>query len=65
MDESENASVVRRAFDAWQTGTAPITDLFAPDMTWRNAIALTALRVMLNGLAFRCPLLPHAPIGSP
>ena len=35
MDESENASVVRRAFGAWQTGTAPITDLFAPDMTWR------------------------------
>lgn len=34
--ESEaNREVVRRAFDAWQQGTAPITDVFAPDMVWR------------------------------
>jgi uncharacterized protein len=32
---SDNRDVVRRAFEAWQAGTAPITDLFAPDMVWR------------------------------
>jgi uncharacterized protein len=26
---------VRRAFEAWRSGTAPITDVFAPEMTWR------------------------------
>jgi ketosteroid isomerase-like protein len=30
-----NRDIVRRAFAAWQAGTAPITDLFAPDMVWR------------------------------
>ena len=30
-----NREVVRRAFEAWQHGTAPITDVFAPDMVWR------------------------------
>jgi ketosteroid isomerase-like protein len=30
-----NRDVVRRAFEAWQAGEAPITDLFAPGMTWR------------------------------
>jgi uncharacterized protein len=30
-----NREVVRRAFEAWQQGTAPITDVFAPDMVWR------------------------------
>lgn len=31
----ENRRVVAAAFDSWQAGTAPITDIFAPDMTWR------------------------------
>jgi hypothetical protein len=30
-----NLDIVRHAFDAWQQGTAPITDVFAPDMVWR------------------------------
>jgi uncharacterized protein len=31
----DNRTTVRRAFEAWQTGTVPIVDLFAEDMTWR------------------------------
>jgi uncharacterized protein len=35
-DETQaNREAVRAAFEAWQAGTAPITDLFAPDMVWR------------------------------
>jgi ketosteroid isomerase-like protein len=37
-----NRETVRRAFTAWQEGTRPITDLFAPDMVWRiegNSVA--------------------------
>ena len=30
-----NRRLVREAFDAWRSGSAPITDVFAPDMTWR------------------------------
>jgi uncharacterized protein len=30
-----NRERVRVAFAAWQDGTAPITDLFAPEMVWR------------------------------
>jgi ketosteroid isomerase-like protein len=30
-----NRETVRAAFTAWQDGTAPITDLFAPAMVWR------------------------------
>jgi ketosteroid isomerase-like protein len=30
-----NRHIIRAAFDAWQAGTAPITDVFAPDMVWR------------------------------
>jgi len=30
-----NRRTVRAAFEAWRDGTAPITDLFAPDMVWR------------------------------
>jgi ketosteroid isomerase-like protein len=37
MDLEESRTLVRRAFDAWMAGTAPITDLFAPDMTWHIA----------------------------
>ncbi len=31
----DNRATIRDAFAAWQEGTAPITDVFAPDMTWR------------------------------
>ena len=35
-DETEhNRRVIRGAFEAWQDGTGPVTDVFAPDMTWR------------------------------
>jgi ketosteroid isomerase-like protein len=30
-----NREIIRRAFEAWRDGTAPITDVFAPDMVWR------------------------------
>ena len=30
-----NRQTIRDAFAAWQAGTAPITDVFAPDMVWR------------------------------
>jgi ketosteroid isomerase-like protein len=35
-DETEaNRETVSAAFEAWQNGTRPITDVFAPAMTWR------------------------------
>jgi ketosteroid isomerase-like protein len=30
-----NREIIRRAFDAWRRGVAPITDVFAPEMVWR------------------------------
>jgi len=30
-----NRQTIRDAFEAWQAGTAPITDVFASDMVWR------------------------------
>ena len=30
-----NRQTIRRAFEAWQDGSAPITDVFGPAMTWR------------------------------
>jgi ketosteroid isomerase-like protein len=30
-----NRHTIRDAFEAWQAGTAPITDVFAPEMVWR------------------------------
>src|SRR3954466_16296869 len=30
-----NRQAIREAFEAWQAGTPPITDVFAPDMVWR------------------------------
>ena len=30
-----NRQTIQQAFEAWQAGTAPITDLFAVDMVWR------------------------------
>ena len=29
-----NRAIIRQAFDAWTQGTSPITDVFAPEMTW-------------------------------
>jgi uncharacterized protein len=30
-----NRETIRKAFEAWQEGTAPISDVFAPEMVWR------------------------------
>jgi hypothetical protein len=30
-----NRRIIREAFEAWRDGTGAITDVFAPDMTWR------------------------------
>jgi ketosteroid isomerase-like protein len=30
-----NRQTIRDAFEAWQAGSAPITDVFAPEMVWR------------------------------
>ena len=30
-----NRQIIRAAFDAWQAGTAGITEVFAPEMVWR------------------------------
>ena len=35
MRAEENRTTVRRAFEAWHSGTTPISDLFSDDMTWR------------------------------
>jgi len=31
----DNRRLIREAFEAWQSGSAPIADVFAPRMTWR------------------------------
>ena len=33
--EAENRVLLRDAFGAWQAGSAHITAIFAPEMTWR------------------------------
>jgi ketosteroid isomerase-like protein len=35
MSTEANREAIRRAFVAWQDEGAPITDAFAPEMTWR------------------------------
>ena len=35
MSADANRAIVRRAFERWRDGEAPIYELFAPDMTWR------------------------------
>jgi uncharacterized protein len=30
-----NRETIRRAFEAWQEGASPITEVFAPEMVWR------------------------------
>lgn len=34
-DTEANRATVRKAFEAWRDGTAPITELFAAEMTWK------------------------------
>jgi ketosteroid isomerase-like protein len=34
-ETAANRATIRAAFDAWQDGSAPITDVFAADMVWR------------------------------
>jgi uncharacterized protein len=47
-----NRRIIRRAFDAWQHGTGPITDVFAPDMVWRIEGHSLASRVYQNRKEF-------------
>jgi ketosteroid isomerase-like protein len=35
VETEANRETIRVAFEAWQDGTRPITDVFAPTMTWR------------------------------
>lgn len=35
MTIEDDRTTVERAFAAWQEGTAPITEVFAPEMVWR------------------------------
>jgi len=30
-----NRQIIRQAFAAWQQGTGPISDVFAPELVWR------------------------------
>jgi uncharacterized protein len=30
-----NRQTIRQAFEAWQQGTGPISDVFAPELVWR------------------------------
>jgi len=34
-DTEANRATIRGAFEAWRDGKAPITNVFAPEMTWR------------------------------
>jgi ketosteroid isomerase-like protein len=34
-DTAANREIIRAAFEAWRAGTAPIADVFAPEMVWR------------------------------
>lgn len=65
MSDTETAAhrdVVRRAFEAWQDGTGPITDLFAPDMVWRIEGHSAASREYSDRRAFVDEVL--APFGA-
>ncbi len=53
---------MREAFEAWQHGTAPITDLFAEDMVWRIEGHSTASREYANRQEFIDEVL--APFGA-
>jgi uncharacterized protein len=34
-ETAQNRALMTAAFEAWRDGSAPITDTFAPNMTWR------------------------------
>ncbi len=57
-----NREVIRGAFAAWAEGTAPITDVFAPDMTWRIEGHSLASREYANKQQFIDEVL--APFGA-
>src|SRR5262245_51530315 len=47
-----NRGLLQPAFDAWTAATAPITDIFAPDMVWRIEGHSAASREYANARAF-------------
>jgi ketosteroid isomerase-like protein len=47
-----NRQTIRDAFEAWQAGTAPITDVFAPEMVWRIEGHSVASREYANSQQF-------------
>jgi len=51
-DTEANRETVHVAFTAWQNGTAPITDLFAPELVWRIEGHSVASREYLDRQAF-------------
>jgi ketosteroid isomerase-like protein len=59
---SDNRKVVTDAFAAWQDGSAPITDLFADEMTWEIAGRSVASRTYADKQAFVDEVL--APFGA-
>jgi hypothetical protein len=61
-ETATNRETVRRAFEAWQDGTAQITDVFAPDMVWRIEGHSLASREYLDRQAFIDEVL--APFGA-
>jgi uncharacterized protein len=62
MSADANRSAVRDAFEAWQAGTGPITDLFADDMVWRIEGHSLASREYADKRAFVDEVL--APFGA-
>jgi ketosteroid isomerase-like protein len=52
-ETAANREVVCAAFEAWRTGTSAITDLFAPDMTWRMEGALARVEGIRQHAAVR------------
>ena len=59
---SRDREVVAAAFDAWMAGTAPITDLFAEDMTWEIVGRSAASRAYADTAQFVEEVL--APFGA-
>ena len=62
MTSDDNGAIVRQAFDAWRDGSAPVTDLFAPNMTWRIEGRSTVAREYANTRDFVDGVL--APFGA-
>jgi uncharacterized protein len=57
-----NRKTIRDAFEAWQAGTAQITDVFAPEMVWRIEGHSVASREYANRQQFVDEVL--APFGA-